>query len=430
MLFQKIAVLDENFNIKENQYVRIEGDRITWIGDKPPQGEDADCFDGMNKLMIPGLVNAHTHVPMTLLRGYAENLPLDRWLNEQIFPYEHEMDDEGVYYASCLGIAEMLRFGITSFNEMYDHCGEIARAVSESGIKANICRGLLCFDDSSLFDLPAFRESRELYENWNNAADGRIKVDMCIHGEYTSTPKVVHAMAEYAQSLGCSMHIHLAETRKEFEECIARHGVTPAQYMDKMGVFDNPTTAAHCVYLTGEDRAIMAEKRVTAVHCPVSNLKLGSGVAELPEMLRAGVSVALGTDGCASNNNLNLFEEMKLTSILQKGVTGDPSLCPPKQVTAMASQNGAKSQGRPDTGLLKVGYKADFAVIDCDRPHLYPVHDMLNNLVYAAQGSDVVMTAVDGKILYRNGAFPTLDLEKIKTEFVRANEKILNKLAE
>lgn len=428
MIFRDIAVLDENFCIKKHQFVQTSNDRIAYIGDTMPPAEGQQCFDGKNKLMIPGLVNSHTHIPMTLLRGYGEDLPLDRWLNERIFPYEDQLDGPSVYAASLIGIAELLRFGVTSFTEMYNFCDEIAAAVEKSGIKANISRGLLCFDNSELTDLPSFRESRQLLERWHNAADGRIKVDMCIHGEYTSTPKVVRKMAEYAQSVGTGIHIHLAETEKETRECVQRHGMTPAEYMNAMGIFDSPTTAAHCVFLTEKDMDILAQKGVTAVHCPISNLKLGSGVADVPSMLEHGVNVALGTDGCASNNNLNLFEEIKLAAILHKGVKQDPRLCTPRQVLAMATVNGAKAQGRSDTGVLKVGNKADFAVLDCDRTYMIPQHDELSNLVYAAQGSDVVMTVVDGRVLYQNGEYPTLDIEKITAEFLAANEKILNNL--
>ena len=428
MLFKNITILDDTFRIRENQYVQIMRDRIAYIGEEMPTVQEEEVLDGTNKLMIPGMVNTHTHVPMTLLRGYGENLPLDRWLNERIFPYEHCLDADSVYAASLLGIAEMLRFGVTSFTEMYDHCGEIARAVFESGICANISRGVLCFDDSELSELQSFRESKELYDTWHNAGDGRIKADMCIHGEYTSTPKVVSAMAEYAHSLGCHMHIHLAETKKEFEECIERHGVTPTEYMEQMGVFKNPTTAAHCVYLTDEDIAILAQNRVTAAHCPLSNLKLGSGVARISDMQKQGVNIALGTDGCASNNNLNLLEEVKLTSVLHKGITGDAAICTPTEVMRFATENGAISQGRTDTGCLKVGNKADFAVLSCDGIYWYPSHDKLNDLVYAAQGTDVVMTVVNGKILYRNGEFYTIDIEKAKAEVKQHNKQILKNL--
>ena len=428
MIFQNIAILDEHFAVKEHQTVKIDGGRITYIGEELPEQTAGKWIDGKNRLMVPGLINAHTHVPMTLLRGYGENLPLDRWLNERIFPYEDQLDARSVYYASLLGIAEMLRFGVTSFTEMYNFCDQIARAAEESGIRANISRGLLCFDDSALEDLLSFQESRELYRNWNNAANGRIKVDMCIHGEYTSTPRVVRAMAEYAHSLGCGMHIHLAETKKETDECIGRHGMTPVRYMEEMGVFDGPCNAAHCVWLTEEDMDILAQRKVTAVHCPVSNLKLGSGVAPAPALLKKGVNVALGTDGCASNNNLNLYEEVKLAAVLHKGVSGDPAICTPEEILRCATVNGALAQGRADCGLIKEGYRAACAVLDISGAHWQPAHDMLGNLVYAGQGSDVVMTVVDGKILYQNGEYPTIDLEKIKAEFLKENEKILQKL--
>ncbi len=429
MIFKDIAILDENFQIRSHCFVQTMGDRIVYIGEQmPTETAGQEQIDGKNKLMIPGLVNAHTHVPMTLLRGYGENLPLDRWLNERIFPYEDCLDADSVYYASCVGIAEMLRFGVTSFTEMYNFCDQIADAVDKSGIKANISRGLLCFDDSALTDLVAFDESRALYENRHGSANGRILVDMCIHGEYTSTPKVVGQMAEYAASIGARMHIHLSETEKEFVQCKERHGVTPTAYMAQMGIFDSPTTAAHCTYLTESDLDILAQKKVTPAHCPISNLKLGGGIADLPAMMSHDLSVALGTDGAASNNNLNLFEEIKCAALIHKGVTKKADICAPSEVLRMATRNGALSQGRLDTGLIKEGYRADFAILDCDRTYLRPAHDSVANLVYAAQGSDVIMTVVDGKVLYCDGVYTTLDMEKITAEFLRANENILNNL--
>ncbi len=429
MVFQNVTLLDENFKIREKQYVQVKGDRIVYIGDAFPETPSGKWIDGKNKLMIPGLVNAHTHVPMTLLRGYGEGLPLDRWLNERIFPYEHELEDSDVYSATQLGIAEMVRFGTASFTDMYDHCGKIAHAVKITGIRANISRGVLCFDDSPLKKLEAFKESVQLYQTlYNDDNGGRIKVDMCIHGEYTSTPRVVREMAAYAKSLGCGMHIHLAETKEETDACISRHGMTPTRYMEEMGVFENPCTAAHCVWLTEEDMDILARNHVTVVHCPVSNLKLGSGVAPIPDLLKRGVNVALGTDGCASNNNLNLFEEIKLAAILHKGINRDPSLCTPEEILRCATVNGAKAQGRKDCGLIKEGYKADLVLLDISGPHWCPQHDLVGNIVYSAQGSDVVLTMVDGKILYQNGEFWSVNFGKIKPDCIKANERILQKL--
>ena len=244
-------------------------------------------------------------------------------------------------------------------------------------------------------------------------AEGRILIDFAIHAEYTNFPHIVEAYSADCKALGGRMHIHLSETKKEHEECIAKYGKTPAQWFNDLGTFDSPTFAAHCVWVTEEDMALMLEKGVSPVHNPTSNMKLGSGFAPIPRMLELGLNVALGTDGAASNNNLNMMEEMHLAAVLHNGFTHDPTLMKPAQVLNMATRNGARLQGRNDTGVLEVGKKADIIAIDLNRPHLCPNVDPLALMTYSAQGSDVVMTMVDGRILYENGEFLTLDADRI-----------------
>ena len=258
--------------------------------------------------------------------------------------------------------------------------------------------------------------------------NGRLLADLCIHGEYTSTPKVVEAVAAQAKARGARMHIHLSETQAEHEECKQRHGMTPAAYMQARGVFDVPTTAAHCVWLEGEDFDVLKAHGVTVACCPASNLKLASGYANVPKILEMGIHVALGTDGAASNNNLNILQDLYLFAVAYKGYYHDSTLITPAQALYAATRAGALSQGREDSGRLAVGCKADLCVINTDTPQFTPMTDAACNVVYAAQGADVRLTMVDGEVLYRDGEFKTIDIEKAKAEAQRHTDAILRSL--
>lgn len=420
MLFENISVLLPDGSVKADCFVGVKGDRIDFVGAERPREDYGEGYNGAGKLLMPGFVNAHCHVPMVLLRGYAEDLPLERWLVEKIFPAEDKLNGEAVYRGSLLGIAEMIRSGVTSFSEMYFFCEDIARAVLESGIKCNLTQGITCFDDSSLWEMEKFFKAKNLYERYHNLGDGRLYIDMCIHAEYTSTPKVVREMAEYAKQTGARMQIHLSETKSEHEGCKERHGLTPAEYFESLGVFDVPCTAAHAVWVEESDIAVLSQKGVFVAHCPTSNLKLGSGIAPVAGMLEGGVKVALGTDGAASNNSLDMFAELKLAAILQKGGANDPELMPVKELLYMAARAGALSQGREDTGEIKVGCRADLVVLDLDSISMTPLHNTASSLVYSAGSRDVVLTMCDGRVLYRDGEFLTIDIELVKREVNKA----------
>ncbi|MEG1774733.1 MAG: amidohydrolase family protein, partial [Oscillospiraceae bacterium] len=280
-----------------------------------------------------------------------------------------------------------------SVTDMYCFGEQMGQAVLESGIKCNVSLGVTCFDGSPLRDLPKHAENQRLLRDWHNAGDGRYKLDLSIHGEYTSHEGLVREMADYARETGLRVHIHLSETKKEHEECkLRRNGKTPAQYFASTGLLDAPTTAAHCVWLEGEDFDLLREKGVTVVNNPVSNLKLASGLCKVPLLLEKGVNVALGTDGAASNNSLDLFEEMKLYALLYKGSSGDPTLVTPAQALFAATRAGALSQGRTDCGAIRLGNRADLIVLDTRIPSMQPIHSMPVNLVYSARGGDVVLT--------------------------------------
>ena len=425
MLFSGIDILDENLNHLKSQYVGVAEDKIEYIGSEKPEKRYGEEYDGTGKLLMAGLYNSHTHSPMNLLRGYAENLTLHDWLHEKVFPFEAKLTGDDIYNGTMLAVAEMLRFGTVSFTDMYYMGEEIYRAVAESGIKCNFSYGVTCFDDSAYSDLRVYKESQKLIENCHNAENGRFKVDLSIHGEYTSTPRVVAAVAEHAARENVNIHIHLSESQDEQEGCKERNGKTPARYFYDLGVFGMPTTAAHCVWLEDDDFDILRENGVTVAACPVSNLKLASGFSRVDKMIRGGMKVAIGTDSAASNNNLNLFKDIHLFSILYKCTSGNPAVITPKQALTAATTVGASAQGRQDSGVLKVGAKADLIVLDISLPHMMPVHDMLNNLVFATQGSDVCLTMVDGKVLYKDGAYLSLDIERVVYNAQKSTQSIL-----
>ena len=414
------------FVCMKSGYLGIDGDRIDYIGREAPREAYDEVKDMTGKLLLPGLVNGHTHTGMSLLRGLGSDLPLQKWLFDTIFPVEDRLTDEDLRIGMELSLLEMIASGTTSFTDMYMSPGYTAKAVLDSGMKANLCRPLQSFDpEEDPMTCRRMGEMLALFDRWNGAGEGRIKTDFSIHAEYTCTERMVRAAAEEAHKRGAGMHIHLSETASEQQKCLEKYGLTPAQWFDSLGAFDGRAYAAHGVWLTPEDRALLRDRGVVVVHCPESNLKLGSGVADVPAMLADGLTVALGTDGAASNNNLNMMEEMHLVSLLHKGVHREPTLLSPHEVLAMATVNGARLQGRADTGVLAVGMKADVIAVDMDRPHLVPNTDPLSNLLYSAQGGDVCLTMVDGRVLYENGEFATLDRDRILFEARKAAKRLL-----
>jgi 5-methylthioadenosine/S-adenosylhomocysteine deaminase len=415
-------VLTPGGGVKEHAFVGVEGERIAYIGDAVPEGDWGRAYDGEDRLLMPGFYNAHAHSPMTLMRGYSENLMLHEWLTTRVFPFEDKIFPEAAYYATQLAMAESFMYGIVSTSDMYFYTDEMAKAVVESGAKANIARSLACFDEEQdMYGMDSFKEAKRLFEECDGAAGGRIRVDMSIHMEETSTEKLARQLAEYTLKIGSRMQVHISETRSEHEGCKERHeGRTPVAYFNDLGLFDSPATAAHCVWVEAEDIAIMKEKGVTVASCPVSNLKLASGVANVPAFMDAGVPVAIGTDSVASNNSLNFIEEVKFFALLNKERRSDPTIITPRQAVNAATREGALSQGRDDCGLIDEGFRADLAVLDISHPGMHPVFDIYNNLVYSASGGDVILTMVDGNVVYENGEYPTMDIGRAVYETDKA----------
>ena len=397
-----------------------EGERITYIGEARPEGVFDRIIDCRGNLLMSGFYNTHCHAAMTLFRGYGEDMSLREWLDTRILPAEDRLDDDKVYYGSLLAIAEMLASGIVSFSDMYFFCDKTANAVLDSGIKANISRSLVSFEEGmTARNDPRFLEGISLARDYHGKGDGRLLVDLSIHAEYSNVESYIRDVSDYTAENGFRMQLHLSETEKEHNDCIARRGKTPTEFFYDCGTFRSPTTCAHGVWLTEGDMDILAACGATVSHNPCSNLKLGSGVARVSTLMAHGVNVGLGTDGAASNNSLDFFREMYVASLIAKGAACDPTVGRAEDVLRMATVNGAKAQGRYDCGEVKVGNRADLILVSLDDVNTMPTYDASYTVLYAAKAANLKMTVVDGRILYENGEYTTLDIEKIKDSFKR-----------
>ena len=421
------VTMDDEGHLYSDAYIAIKDGKISYIGTEAPQEQAEKVIDGRGMIAMPGLVNTHSHAAMSLMRGYADDYVLQEWLNDHVFPIEDKLVGDDVYWAMLWAQAEMLATGTIAYTDMYMHLPKMAQAAVDGGLYANISNGAMCFNPAGYcFDTDGVTgQNREVLERFHQADNGRVKLDVSIHAEYTSFPGLWQDFSAYAAENGLNMHIHLSETRAEHENCIAKYGKTPAAILAENGVFNTRATAAHCVWVSDADMDLLREKQVTVAHNPVSNLKLASGIAPVARMLEKGVNVALGTDGVCSNNNHDLFEEIKLAALLQKGVSGDPRLGPAQQALKMATRAGAFAQGREqEIGQLKEGFDASLILVDTGKPGLYPVHNPVSTLAYSARGGDVYLTMIRGKVLYENGIYTALDMEHIRSKM----EPILNRL--
>jgi 5-methylthioadenosine/S-adenosylhomocysteine deaminase len=365
--------------------------------------EDKPCadqvIDASGCLLMPALYNAHTHAAMTLMRGLGSDLPLESWLTQAIFPAEEKLTVQAVRIGTQMAMLEMLRFGTAGFADMYYH----QWAACEEAIKAgmNIAPAWASDISNQAALLDRFKEHPQ------------VRVFAGIHAEYTTQEDEILRVASFAKQHELPVHVHVSETQSETQGCLERHDATPAAYLARLGVFDRGGIAAHCVWATPQEQALLRDYGVFAVHNPISNLKLGSGVLPMAEFLDRQVPLALGTDGCASNNTLNLFEEMRFAAVLHKGIARRADLLSPKALFHMATRQGALACGFSQSGLLLPGAQADLILLDISSPHAQPMPDPYAHLAYAAQGSDVMLTMVRGQILYRDGQYLTLDAPHI-----------------
>ena len=423
-LIQHVALYQDH-GVLEGQNIAIDGSRITGFPEAPKASDYDEVIDGKGMLALPGFVNTHNHVAMTVFRSYADDMQLMDWLEKKIWPAEAKLTDDVIYAQSMLGIAEMIRCGTTAYADMYDHMDQEARAVEESGIRACLCRGSIGIGPNAQAGLD---ENRQLFLDWHGKADGRITVMMGPHAPYTCPPDYLHKFVDQARELGAEIHIHLSETKGEVENIKQQYGKSPIALMDEIGVLDCGCLAAHCVWVDDDDMDIMAAKHVRVAHNPGSNLKLASGISDAPKMMGMGINVAIGTDSVSSNNSLNFLEEVKAFATIAKIKAKDPTVITPKQALRAATRNGALGQGRKNCGLIKEGFQADLIVLRTDVPNMHPIHNLTNNIVYAASGSDIALTMIDGKILYQDGEYTTIDIEKTIFETEKATAEILRQL--
>lgn len=410
-----VIPVDEEGSVYDPGLVAIKGQEILYVG---PAGEGLPAdwkarrvIKAENKLVLPGLVNGHTHAAMVLFRGYADDLVLQEWLENKIWPLESKLSAEAVYWGTLLAIGEMLLAGITAFADMYFFPDAIAQAVAEAGIRAAIAPGLIGVSPDAAVRL---REAIGFCQEWNGAADGRITTMLGPHAPYTCSPEYLAQSLAAARDLEVGIHIHLAETETEIKQIKDQYGVSPIAYLCQQDLNNLHILAAHCVHLEEADIDLLAQNNIHVVHNPGSNLKLASGIAPLPQLLGAGVLVALGTDGAASNNNLDILEEARLAALIHKGYSGQPTVIPAAEALKMATANGAAALGLAETcGRLQAGMKADLIIVDREQPHLYPRFNPLSALIYSARSSDVDTVIVDGKIVVEGGELCTLDREKI-----------------
>ena len=425
ILVKDCFILSDDRDLVDRGDIAIEGDHLIAVGtagETPMGWQPEQIIDGSDHLCMPGLINCHTHVGMTLLRGYADDLSLMEWLETKIWPVEDRMTGEDVYWASLLAIIEMIKSGTTTFNDQYFYMEDVARAVAETGIRAVLARGLAGIGQSAERGL---EESRSLIERWQGGASGRITVWLGPHAPYTCPPEYLERVLQLAEEFQVGLHIHISETIDEVEQIKGQYGKTPVKYLNDLGVFQFPVLAAHCVHLTDDDLALLADGRVAVAHNPESNMKLASGAAPVVAMRRAGIAVGLGTDGAASNNNLDMFEEMRSAALLQKLVNQDARALPSHEALMMATRDGARALGlENEVGVLKPGCKADLILVDLNQAHLCPRHKLVAQMVYSARGSDVDTVIIDGRLIMENRKMLTVDEETVRNEVERRAERL------
>ena len=401
----------------------VTGDKISAITHDDEVTAEK-IIDGRNKFATPGFVNAHTHASMTLLRSYSDDKALMDWLQKDIWPIEDKMTRHDIYIGAKLAAVEMIRSGTTAFADMYGPCmDEVAKVVDESGLRGILSQGLIGFADGD----KKLASNIDLYKNFHGAADGRITIMFGPHAIYTCPPDYLRKVATEAGKLGAEIHMHMNETQTEIDDCVKNYGKRPFEVVNETGLFDTGTLAAHCVWLSDDEIKIIRDKKIRVAHNPGSNMKLASGICPVTKLLREGVTVALGTDGAASNNNLDMLEEIRLAALLAKVDTLDPLTVPASQALQMATEFGAAAVGLKNVGRLEVGYQADIVLWNMRGVDWQPNYNPASLLVYSANSAAADTVIVDGKILMQNRELKTLDEEKIISEFTACANRLTGK---
>ena len=415
-----VVTMNNKMEILFGGFIAIEDGKIRSITRKAPEGSPKTIIDGTGMVAIPGLINCHTHLATSALRGCFDDLSATESLQEQL-KKEAKMDSRAAKAAAKLAIAECLRFGVTSVSDLYYYPAATAEAVAESGIKANLALSAYRFiDQNEEFDFDTDEQCQELVkvvERWHNHDNGRIRIDAGIHAEYTSNYKLWEALAGYANEQNLGMQLHLAQTQGEVDSCLDRTGMGPGELLNCHRLFNVPACAAGCAYLEDQERKILGKKKVTAVATPLASMKSGQKTTPILESVKSGMNVALGTGGALEGGNLDLFEVMRVAAMAERSDANKADALPASAALMMATVTGAQAQGRSaECGMLQEGMDADIVLVDFTAPHLMPCHNVINSLVFAAKGGDVALTMVRGNILYRSGHFPTIDLQEVVQE--------------
>lgn len=415
-----IVTMNERMEVLFGGYLGVTGGKIVSISKVPPKEQPTTIIDGTGMVAMPGLINCHTHLATTVLRSYCDDLTTREALDAQL-QKEDKMDSRSAKAAALLGIAECLRFGITSVSDLYYYPNATAQAIAESGIKGNLALSCYRFiDENEDFDFDTDEQCQELCrvrEKWHGYDSGRIKIDAGIYAEYTSNRKLWEGLAGYAHEQGLGFQLHLAQTRAEADSCLDRTGLGPGELLDCHRVFAVPVTAAGCAFLSPEEQTLLGKRKASAVATPLAAAKAGQPSTPILDCVKAGMNVALGTGGAITCGNLDLFEVMRGASFGARTSAGDAAALPAPAALMMATVCGARAQGRAtECGMLKEGFDADITLVDFSAPHLIPCHNVISSLVYSAKGGDVAMTMVRGKILYQNGQFPTINLKSVVEE--------------
>ena len=409
--------------------IAIKDGSIIYVGReiKAPSFEADKIIDGSGKIAMPGLINCHTHAAMSLFRSIAEDKELSVWLREVIWPLESKLKPEDVYYGTLLSCAEMIRSGTTCFSDMYFHEDMVAKAVIESGLRCVLSPGIIEAGQKILGRI-LLREAVKIAKKYRGDSYGRISVMLGPHALYSCSPQLLRRVSEEAKALNIGVHIHLAESEDDSANIKNLYGKSEVELLNDIGLLRPNLLAAHCIHLSDQDVTLMAKRDVKVVYNPVSNMKLASGIPKVKDLLDAGLTVSLGTDGPASNNSLDMFDTMKFATLLQKAKYRDPRVLPAKKVIEMATIDGARALGLSDfIGSLEVNKRADIILIDAEKPHLTPIHDIYATLVYSARGSDVDTVIVDGKVLMENRNVKTLDEHEIIKKVEERIQGLLNR---
>lgn len=411
-----VITLDDQNTALTGADIAVENGKITAVGKAPNNFSPARVIDGSSYAALPGFFNLHAHAAMTLERGWAEDLPFDRWLNEKIWVAESAMEAEDVYWGTSLAACEMIRSGIVGFADHYFWMDRAAKVVAESGMKAALawCQ----FGIGAKYEVggTVLEDTLAFIRDYHNSADGRIKCFLGPHSPYMCPPDFLSEIAKEAKKLGIGIHLHLSESEDQVNNSLKKYNKTPIEHLESLGVFDSPCIAAHCISVNDNDIEILSRKKVNIAHTPKTYMKLAMGMAPLDKFVNAGINAGLGTDGPASNNDLNMLEIMRLTGLTHKNRLLDPEAFPSEQILRMATRNSAKAMGFAGSGIIKEGAPADLVLFNTDKAHFIPRHNLAANIVYASHPSDIEYVICDGKILLEKGAITTLDEEKIKHE--------------